>query len=244
MVISDEQAFETASRSCLQLGLKRHTAAAFIAGGLSGTRTRDSNWQLPHRHQYFRWEPRACALRIKAGGPASISVGKEARFAALQWAARGHQGGHPPDVASPGATPDLALPNALFHAFNGSPHTREGALLWGGLPICRQFAVGLVRVRRVTAEGKCFLEHHSGSRAQPCCQTVLFPRPCAHHVPKNGLSTKPLCVMPQVVFHKRGDEVVAVVVFRVAPQRQGLADGCAGGFKQMGLQLGLQNFIP
>ena len=153
--------------------MKRHKAAAFIAGGLSGTRTRDSNWQLPHRHQYFRWEPRACALRIKAGGPASISVGKEARFAALQWAVRGHQGGHPPDVASPGATPDLALPNALFPAFNGSPHTREGALLWGGLPVCRQFAVGLVRDRRVTAEGKCFLntiQVHARSRvAKQCC---------------------------------------------------------------------------
>ena len=50
-------------------------------------------------------------------------------------------------------------------------------------------------------------------------------------------------MVPQMVFDDAGDEVVAVVVAGMPAQRQRLAGGCAGGFKQVGVELVGQELV-
>ena len=60
---------------------------------------------------------------------------------------------------------------------------------------------------------------------------------------ENGVSAKPCRVMPQVIFHECGDKEVAVVILRMAAQRQRLPRRCAGSFEQVGMQLGFQKIV-
>ncbi len=117
----------------------------------------------------------------------------------------------------------------------------------------RAFASRRQRVSRIPTEVEsraCLRDKLPARRANP---SMAFPGPRATpgrrtRWPLLGpagffVSAQLIGVVAQVVFHEAGDEVVAVVVTRVAAQGERLATGFAGLPQQVGMQLPRQELV-